>query len=353
MSAMDFPFASIIIPIRNEEKYIVRCLDSILENEYPREQLEILLIDGQSEDRTRLIIKEYLQKFPFISMLDNPKRIQVVALNLGIHSAQGSIIVRMDAHTVYPSNYISECVHLLRTKGASNVGGLMVAEGQNYVSKAIALAVTCPFGVGDAKYRVATKEEWVDTIFPGVWSKQTLLDLGGFQEDWVINEDYELNFRLRQMGGKILLSPTIKCHYFVRDSIVSMIKQYSRYGFWKVKTIVTHPDSLRWRQMIPPLFVIGLVLSLFLLLVNPLFVAIPLTYLILNLSYTARLSYHKGYKYFPLLPFLFLSIHLSWGMGFLCGLFKWGTPKVSWSNIKASFQAVYPVEAKQKSGEEK
>jgi succinoglycan biosynthesis protein ExoA len=336
------PFVSIMIPIRNEEKYMKKCLDSILENDYPMDKVEILLIDGLSEDRTRDILFDYLRKYPFISLLDNHKKIQVAALNIGIEAAKGSIILRMDAHSVYPPDYIRQCVQLLETTEASNVGGVLVAEGSNYTAKAIALAVTCSFGVGDAKYRIATTEEWVDTIFPGAWKKQTLMELGGFREDWVINEDYELNFRLRESGGKILLSPTIKCHYFVRDSIPSFIRQYFRYGFWKVKTIVAHPHSLRWRQMIPPLFVICLFLSLLLLPINLLFLSLPFTYFMANFFFSVRVSYRKGFRYVFLLPFLFFSIHLNWGLGFIFGLFKWGVPKVSWRNIKSSFQGISP-----------
>jgi cellulose synthase/poly-beta-1,6-N-acetylglucosamine synthase-like glycosyltransferase len=327
---MSYPFVSIIIPMRNEEHYIAHCLDSILSNNYPQDRLEILIIDGMSTDRSREIVQDYIKRFPFIRLLENPKRIQAAALNIGLQEAKGEIIIRMDAHTLYAPDYIRRCVELLETTDAANVGGVLHAVGTNYISKIIAVAVTTPFGIGNAYYRYAEKEMWVDTLFPGAWRKSTLEELGGFNEEWTVNEDYELNYRLRKTGGKILLSPKIKCWYYVRPSLKALTRQYFRYGFWRAKTLITYPDSLRWRQLAPPALVIALLLSLGILPMNwVLGITAPALYLAANLLASTWTASRKGWKYLPLLPLVFATIHLSWGIGFLVGLFRWGIPKIT------------------------
>ena len=332
------PFISVLIPMRNEGHYIARCLDSILANDYPQDRLEILVIDGLSTDRSRDIVREYAKRHPSLRLLDNPKRFVPAALNTGIRAAQGEIIVRADAHAIYASDYIRKCLELLETTEAANVGGVQRAVGTDYTSNGIAIATTTPFGIGDAHYRYAENEMWVDTVYLGAWRKSTLEALGGFNEEWVVNQDYELNFRLRKGGGRILLSPEIKCWYHVRPSLKALARQYLRYGFWKVKTIVTYPDSLRWRQLAPPALVVALLLSLGLLPVHRILgLAVPVCYLAANLCAATWTAYRRGWKYLPILPFAFATIHLSWGTGFLAGLFKWGIPRLAPSYLVGCF----------------
>lgn len=323
-----WPFVTVIIPMFNEEHYIAACLDSVLANDYPHSYMEILVVDGRSTDGSREIVLDYSHRYPFIRLLDNPKRLIPAALNTGIREAKGDIIVRMDAHTLYASDYIRRCVEILRSSGAANVGGVQRAIGTNYLSRTIAVAMNSPFGVGDASFRYAGKEMWVDTVYLGTWWKRTLEEIGGFREDVVVNEDYELNYRLRKTGGKILLSPHIKCWYYVRPSLKALATQYFRYGFWKVKTLVLHPEALRWRQLVPPALVIGLLLS------GPagilhwrLGLVVPGLYVTANILASLRTAARKGWIYLPLLPFVFATIHLSWGLGFLMGLFRWGLPR--------------------------
>jgi len=334
------PLVSVVIPMYNEEHYITKCLDSILANDYPKDRLEILVIDGMSTDDSPEIVKQYTKCYPFIHLLKNPKRIQAAALNLGIRKAKGAIIMRMDAHTIYAADYISQCVRLLEITKAANVGGVLEAIGTDYLSKAISIAVTVPFGIGDAYYRYAKKERWVDTVFPGAWYKTTLEALGGFNEEWFINEDYELNYRLRRTCGKILLSPRIRCWYYVHNSLRKLACQYFRYGFWKVKTLVAYPDSLRWRHMAPPAILLLCLVSLCLLPLHwPLGVAMPALYLMVDLVASIWSASRKGWKYLPLLPFAFATIHLSWGTGFLAGLFKWGIPRFTLSSLVKAFRS--------------
>lgn len=340
MGTIDMPFVSVIVPIYNEEHYLARCLDSILANDYPKDHLEILMIDGMSNDRSREIVQEYAQRFPFIRLINNPKRIQSAALNIGIRESKGKIIIRMDAHTLYASDYIRRCVELLETTEAANVGGPLHAVGTGYIPNVIAIATTTPFGIGNAYFRYAREEMWVDTVFPGAWRKSTLEALGGFNEDWVVNEDYELNYRLRKAGGKILLSPEIKCWYYVRPSLKALARQYFRYGLWKVKTLVTYPDSLRWRQLAPPALVLAFLFSLGIIPIKwMLGISVPALYLVANLIASIWTASRRGWKYLPLLPFVFATIHLSWGTGFLAGLFKWGIPKFTLSSLVKAFQS--------------
>ena len=339
-SSKTYEKVSIIIPTYNEERYIARCLDSILRNDYPKDLIEILVIDGKSTDRTQEIVQGYVQHYPFVRLLKNSKRVQAAAINIGIRAAVGEIVLIMSAHAIYAPDYIRQSVTLLQETDAANVGGLMFAVGSDYVSNSIAAALTSPFGVGDARYRYSDKEEWVDTVFAGCWHKSTLEALGGFNEEWVVNEDYELNYRLRQAGGKILFSPKIRCQYFVRSSLGALARQYFRYGFWKVKTLVTYPDSLRWRQLVPPIFVPALVVSLALLPVFwPASIVIPGLYAAANLAASLQAARRRGWRYLPLLPAVFATLHLSWGLGFWSGIARFGIPRFSWRSLARAFRS--------------
>ncbi len=324
------PFVSVLVPMRNERAFIVQCLDSIVANDYPGHRIEVLVIDGMSTDDSAEIVRRYGERHLFIRLLANPKRFQVAALNVGLREARGEIIVRMDAHTRYAPDYIRTCVDLLQTAGAENVGGLQRAVGTDYISRAIAVAITTPFGIGNAHFRYAERMMWVDTVYLGAWRKARLQALGGFDERWAVNEDYELNCRLRKSGGRILLSPEIKSFYYVRPSLEALALQYFRYGFWKVKTLSSHADSLRWRQLAPPALVVGLLLSLVLSTFWPALGAlVPGVYgLTIGLAALTTAS-RRGWRYLPVLPVIFATIHVGWGLGFLMGLTRWGIPRIT------------------------
>jgi len=338
---MNLPSVSIIIPMCNEERFIAQCLDSILSNDFPKDRLEIVVMDGMSVDRSREIVQNYAQRHPLIRLVDNHRSIQAAALNLGIREAKGEIIIRMDAHTAYAPDYIRQCVTALQATGAVNVGGPQRAVGTGYISNAIAIAITSPFGIGDALFRYSDREEWTDTVYLGAWYKRTLEGIGGFNEEWSVNEDYQLNYRLRQAGGKILLSPKIRCRYYVRGSLSALAHQYFRYGFWKVKTIEAYPDSLRWRQLFPPAFVLALVVSLSLL---PVLwragIIVPGLYLIANVVVSFETARQRRWLYLPVLPIVFATLHLSWGAGLWGGLSRFGVPRISLKSLIQAFRAV-------------
>jgi succinoglycan biosynthesis protein ExoA len=325
----ELPFVSVVMPLRNEEHFISHCLDSVVKNDYPHDRLEILIVDGMSTDRSREIIRKYAEQYTNIKLLDNPKKIRVTANNIGIRAAQGEIIISMDAHVIYASDYIRQCVDLLQTTGAANVGGLQKAVGYNYMTRTIAIATTTPFGIGDAEFRYARKEKWTDTVYLGAWFKKTLEGVGLFNENWFRNGDYELNYRIRKAGGKILLSPKIKCEYYVRGSLGKLAKQYFVYGMWRIKTIVTHPDSIRWRHLLPPALIIWLLLSSILAIVGAKIWWIPITsYFLYTIITSFVLALLQGISYFPLLVPTLWTLHICWGIGCYFGIFKFGFPKI-------------------------
>ena len=228
----DGPFVSVIIPIRNEEKYLAQCLQSVIAQDYPKDRMEILVVDGKSEDRSREIVAEFGSKYPMIKLLDNPRLIVSTAMNIGIKNAKGDVIIRVDGHCLLESDYISQCVKCLRRTGADNVGGLMQAVGQGYVGEVIALALNSFFGSGGSKFHYASKEQYVDTVYLGAFPRHVFDKVGLFNEKLVRNQDYELNYRIRAAGGKIFLSPAIKSYYYGRSSLRDLWHQYFQYGFW-------------------------------------------------------------------------------------------------------------------------
>jgi succinoglycan biosynthesis protein ExoA len=334
------PFVSIIVPMRNEERYIARCLDSILLGDYPYQRLEVLVVDGESTDFSPEIVCDYGQRFPFVKLLKNHKRVTPAALNIGIREARGDVIVWMGAHATYSPNYVRQSVRLLEEARAADVGGRLCCVGEGYVGNAIAAAVKSRFGIGDARYRYSDQEAWVDTVFGGCWQKATLEALGGFDEDAITNQDYEINFRLRKAGGRILYSPSISAEYYVRRSIRGLARQYLRYGCWKVRTLVKHPDSLRWRQLVPPAFVLGLVISLLLAALDwRLAAVLPSGYVAVNVISSVLVAAQRGWHLLPMLPIVFATLHLSFGLGFWGGLTKFGVPRFSLRGMVRSFRS--------------
>ncbi|HEY3416391.1 MAG TPA: glycosyltransferase family 2 protein [Armatimonadota bacterium] len=334
---MQQPLVSILVPMRNEEDFIESCLASLRAQDYPADRLEILVLDGASTDRSGEIVTAIAREDPRVRLLPNPKRLQAAAMNLGTQHAAGEIIVRADAHAVYGPSYVSTCVGHLLAGRAENVGGLQRAEGTTYFGRALAAALNSRFGSGNAAYRVATEERYVDTVWLGAWKRQTLLDLGGFDESMAANEDYELNCRLRKQGGRILLDPSLPSRYFPRATLGRLWRQYFRYGQAKVRTLQLHPGSLVLRQLIPPLFVALVIMSL---------IALPWTYLPL-LAITALYALaliagsvaaiaKAGGSLFPLLPPIYATIHFAWGLGFWWGMLRYRGFPLAGKSVKSS-----------------
>jgi glycosyltransferase involved in cell wall biosynthesis len=336
MMNRDSPFVSVIIPIRNEEKFIAQCLQSVVDQDYPQDRMEVLVVDGRSEDRSREIVAEFSSRYSIIKLLDNPKLSAPAGLNIGIREARGDIIVRVDGHCVLEPDYVSQCVRYLRETGADNVGGLMQAVGQGYIGQVIALAINSFFGSGGSKFHYASKEQYVDTVYLGAFPRHVFDKVGFFNERLVRNQDYELNYRIRAAGGKVFLAPSIISYYYGRSTLRDLWRQYFHYGFWKLEMIQMHPRSVRLRHLVAPLFVFSLFAAGLLGLVHrgflPLFLLVISSYLFCSLLAALSIARRKGWRYFPLLPVAFAVMHFGWGFGFLLGL------------VRTMISALYPLQ---------
>ena len=326
------PFVSLILPIRNEAKHIRGCLESIAQQDFPHEQMEIIIADGLSTDNTKEVVETFKPSDIPLIWLDNPEKIVPTGLNLAIRQARGDVIIRVDGHTTLASDYVQQCVLALQCSGAENVGGRMNPVGKNTFGKAVALATSSPFGVGGARFHYSTQEEWVDTVYLGAWPKEVFQKVGLFDEELVRDQDDEFNYRLREAGGKILLIPRINSWYSVRSQPKDLWKQYLQYGFWKVRVFQKHPRQMRWSQFIPPIFVLAVLISLLIAILFSwgwkVLLALAGLYLLAALIATLLTAARKGWLEVCLLPFTFAILHVSYGSGFLWGLIKfrkrWG-----------------------------
>lgn len=322
-------FVSVIVPCYNEEKNIGFLLDALNQQIYPHELIEIIIIDGQSTDQTLTVIKTKKEKYNnlFIKVLSNPPKNIPSALNIGIRNSSGDIIVRMDAHSIPDPNYIKFCVEDLNNQLGSNVGGrwIIIPGSESKMGKCISLAASHPFGVGDAKYRYSSEAGYVDTVPYGAFYRELIDEIGYYNEDLLANEDYEFNVRIRNSGKKIYFDPRIKTQYIARDTIMSLSKQYWRYGYWKFRMLKNYPDTLRWRQAIPPIFVTGIILLILMSIFNPmvwiiLSIIILLYVLILSIGTLSVIDIQTDSYCLLGTPFAIIVMHFSWGLGFIYSL---------------------------------
>jgi glycosyltransferase involved in cell wall biosynthesis len=320
---------SIITPCRNEETFIGKCLDSIIANVFPKEKMEILVIDGRSTDRTRGIAEGYAKEHSFIKLMDNPGIIQTLATNIGIRASKGDVIIRMDAHVEYPKDFVSKSVRYLENSGADGVGGIVITKpGDNTpMAEAIALSLSHPFGVGNAHYRIGIKEpKYVDTVPYGCYKREVFNKVGLFNGNLNRTDDIEFNLRLKRAGGKILLVPEIFSYYYARSNLADLVKQNFGNGFWVLYSLrfVKLPFSLR--HLVPFFFVSSLLGSFLISFTYQPFIYLLASilglYFCLNLLVSCKLSLKHGIKYFPFLIITFLTLHISYGLGSLWGMFR-------------------------------
>ena len=231
-----YPLVSVVVPCRNEERHIAQCLDSILACDFPQERLEILVVDGCSDDGTRAILARYAERYARIHVLDNPKRITPTALNIGVLAARGEIIMRMDAHVIYPASYISQLVGALEETGADNVGGIIATlpGDDSATARAIAVGLSHPLGVGNSYFRVGSRERrWTDAVSFGCYRRQVFERIGLFDEELVRNQDDEFDLRLIKHGGRVLLLPEVVSQYYARRSLRQVARMFYQYGYFK------------------------------------------------------------------------------------------------------------------------
>jgi len=320
------PIISIIVPSYNEESTIRHLLDAVLAQTYPRTKMELIISDGMSTDRTRDAIAAFQSEHPDLTVhvVDNVVKTIPAALNQAIRNSRGEIMIRLDAHSMPIPEYVERCVLAHESGKGENIGGVWeIRAGANTgIAKAISFAAAHPLGVGDAMYRLNAKEGAVDTVPFGSFRRALIDKIGMFDETLLANEDYEFNTRVRESGGVVWLDPSIRSVYFSRSTLGKLASQYWRYGFWKFQMLKRYPHTLRWRQALPPLFV----LSLFVLIVLSLFVGLACTLLAAQLIlYFSALGFAglklviEKRKIFLLiaLPLAISTMHISWGAGFL------------------------------------
>ncbi len=320
------PFVSIVVPCYNEEATIRKLLEALLAQTYPLANMEVIIADGISADGTRAAIAEFQRERNdlAIRVIENRTRSIPSGVNQAIRESRGEIIVRLDAHSIPIPEYVARCVAAHQSGKGDNVGGVWDIQpgAKTQVAKSIAYAAAHPLGVGDALYRLNAQAGAVDTVPFGSFRRELIERIGAFDESLLANEDYEFNARVRQAGGRVWLDPSIRSVYFARETFQKLARQYWRYGFWKFKMLKRYPRTLRWRQALPPLFVLVLLilfLSSFIAPIARYALALQLAVYFFAVESAAIILALKTKKSFLLwgLPFAIAIMHISWGVGFL------------------------------------
>jgi succinoglycan biosynthesis protein ExoA len=312
------------VPCRNESKHLRTFFSSVLAQALPDEaSLEMVVADGASTDGTKEILNEYAAAYPWIRVVDNPRRIVSTGLNLAIGLATGEIIIRMDVHAHYAKDYVAQCVAVLNETNADNVGGPAQTRSSSYIQEAISAAYHSPFACGGARFHDVTYQGPVDTVTFGCWRKDVLQRIGLFDEELVRNQDDELNLRLIRTGGKIFQSPRIRCWYEPRASLLALANQYGQYGYWKVRVIRKHGSPASLRHLVPVAFV-GTVLLLsaasFFIVTAEYALAVVLgLYILANLVASLAICRDKHHL-LPVMPMVLATYHFSYGFGFLAAM---------------------------------
>lgn len=325
---MNQPQITILMPVRNEGAYIGRSLGSVLAQDYPPELLEVLVVDGQSDDGTRAAVTALAQARPevCVRLLDNPRRTVPYAMNIGIRAAVGEVIVRVDGHCEIPRDYVRQCLQALESSGADCAGGVLETVGETATARTIALAMSSRFGVGSATFRTGTDTSGdVDTLAFGAYRREVFTRVGLFDEELTRNQDDEFNFRLHQAGGRLWLAPHIRVIYYSRASLGGLWRQYYEYGLYKVLVIRKRGAVAAARHLVPAALVVALLAAAVLALAtgNAWWLAAGAgPYLLTNLAAAAWTARHRPAA-LPLLPLVFAVLHLSYGLGFLAGLWHW------------------------------
>lgn len=319
---------SVVMPVYNEETYIDQCIQSLLLQTFPREQMEWIFVDGMSADHTLQILESYSKAYPdLIRVLENPSKTVPYAMNLGIRHAVGTYIIRLDAHSDYAPDYIANCVRCLEATGADNVGGVAETRAKGFVGNTIAKMLSSKFGVGNSQFRTNGESGYVDTVPFGAFRRSVFSRYGGYDERLTRNQDNEMNYRIRKNGGKIYLSRDIRLSYYCRDSIKGISRMAIQNGSWNVITMWLCPGSMGLRHFIPLLFVASVMGLSVLHRLHPFFgwllVAELAAYFTLDVLFSRKQS--DSLKQFCLLMLLFPVFHVTYGCGSLLGILKLST----------------------------
>jgi glycosyltransferase involved in cell wall biosynthesis len=311
----NLPAVSVVLPVLNEELHLANAVNSILSQDYAG-TLEIILALGPSKDKTDEIAQHLASSDPRITLVDNPSGRTAAGLNAAINKSKNPVIVRVDAHAELQRNYISLAIEVMKSSGAVNVGGIMGAEGNSHFEKTVAAAMRSSLGVGASRFHTGGEAGYVDTVYLGTFIRSAVIAIGGFDERFIRAQDWELNYRLRQAGGKIFFDPRLHVTYRPRSSVKALAKQYFEYGRWRRVIARKYPETINYRYLAPPLALIGTVLSL---IAGSLFdpsLYLPVATYITFIAITP-LFISKNLAHYPLLVFILPTMHFSWGLGFL------------------------------------
>jgi len=326
-----WPTVSVVIPVLNEERYIEACVRTLLAQDYPRELIEVIVVDGPSTDRTREIVRALAREDGRVRLLLSALTCIPRSMNIGLAAASGEVVVRVDGHSAVGPAHVRRLVAYLSRSGADHVGGVMRATGRTYVARAIALATSSPFGVGTARFRYTTREQDIDTVPFGAYRREALRRLGGFDERFPIGEDPELDYRIVLTGGRVCVTPTVETEYYCRDSLPRLARQYVRYGRAKARILHKHGALPSPRALAPALVVL---LIMFFAAATPFssrarkaLAGVLAVYGLGLLGASALTARRRGPRYAPLLPVAFATLHLSHGVGFLSALPVFLTPR--------------------------
>ncbi|HEX8992435.1 MAG TPA: glycosyltransferase family 2 protein [Anaerolineales bacterium] len=323
------PSISIIVPCYNEEATIGLLLGALLQQTYPRRQMEVVIADGLSQDGTRAVIAAFRQAHPdlTVQLKDNPRRVIPSAVNVASAAACGDILIRLDAHSIPVPEYVERCVEAIEAGRGRVVGGVWSIRpgAPGFIAEGIAEAGSHPLGVGDALYRLDAKAGAADTVPFGAYRRSLFQQMGGLDESLLTNEDYEFNTRVRRDGGVVWLDPQIRSTYVARASLPALARQYWRYGYWKLKMLQRYPDSIRWRQALPPAFVASLIVLLLLSVFLPPARILLLAELIIYLCVLFGAGLQRAVRrrkplLVPGMAAAIATMHIAWGGGFLWSL---------------------------------
>jgi succinoglycan biosynthesis protein ExoA len=315
MSTQNLPTVSVILPILNEEPYLRDAVHSILSQDYLG-NFEIVLAVGPSKDRTQEIADQLHREDARVVVVENPTGRTAAGLNLALNNSVGTIIVRVDGHAQIPINYISLAVELLTSTGAVNVGGMMAAVGVTTFEKSVAGAMRSPLGVGASRFHTGGEAGEVDTVYLGVFKKDALLAIGGFDERFTRAQDWELNFRLRANGGTIYFDPRLQVTYRPRSTVAALAKQYFEYGRWRRAVSRRHKGTINYRYLAPPVALSGFLLSLVMgSLIHAIFYLPAATYLLFMAA--ASITIARSLSQYIYLLAVIPTMHFAWGAGFI------------------------------------
>jgi succinoglycan biosynthesis protein ExoA len=325
---VEWPGVSVVMPVLNEERHLPAAVGRVLEQDYPGE-LEVILCIGPSKDRTHEIAEELSAVDQRIRVVDNPAGRTPAALNLGVAAARHDVIVRVDGHGELTDGYIRRAVELLEETGAANVGGVMDARGSSPFEQAVATAYTTRLGLGGSKFHLAESPAGeAETVFLGVFRKEALQAVGGFDESMHRAQDWELNYRLRNSGQKIWFSPDLRVTYRPRSSLSALVKQMYETGKWRREVVRRHPETASMRYLAPPVMVVGLAVGTATGLVGALTgsrllrlgFAAPTGYAALIIGGSVVGTPPMAIEARVRLPLVLAATHVAWGAGFLVGL---------------------------------